>query len=769
MTCFAQEVVEADTADSKEFEQFDFANGLFERGLYEMAIAEYEKYQTRYPKGQFLGDVLLNIGESQYFNNDFDQAIVHFKAYLHAFPKEKTASLARLRLGQSYFFTDQFAEALLALNAIDRTQLDTVYHSILDYYLGRTHYRLGALGPAIKFLSIVTQSTQNDAPIGYSYFLLGDIFVKQQQLEDAIINYSFASLKSTDEKIASLALFRKGEVEFETLDYAASQKTFQAVMEKYLHLPLAVDAFANLLTVASKQERYKDVIAAFRQFDQKNAGLLPFNAYLVVVNAFLKTNDLDGALAVLAGVVNVYKMTPDETVQLYIKKVEILITLERIDEALEVILVYLKHSGYYQDHILFLEAEAYFKLQNWDKAQTQYQAIIDQYPQSEFADEAQWSLPLVYNQMGKSDQAVLSFLQYYEYGSDMSKKGDALYDVILLEVKLGKLEDAITHAREYLKAFHAAQHMERVSYLLGNLHQKLNQHDKAIVVFDEYIKNVKQSDRLVEVYFLLGFSRQALDKKEEALKAYGFVLESKERSEFYYSALKNSASIYLSQEKDDYAGKMFEKIILEFEEHDLTAETVVWLIDLLLRDSAYKRMVALLDRVETRKDAQYDQAVLAYYKGAAFSGLGDYGNALKSYEHSVSLDADGRYVGSARLGTGICYFEQKKFDVSSTVLRQLIEDYPDNHGLLIEARMKLAQIEEVGGNLEQAIKDYMLVAILYDDPTLVPQALMKAGNLFEKLEKFPEALSAYQEIGERFKASAENQEAVKKIELLHEK
>ena len=203
---FAQE---AAATDSKEFEQFDFANGLFERGLYEMAIDEYLKYKKSYPAGQFLGEVILGIAESHYFNDTYNEAIIYFMTYLKAFPKEITSAMASLRLGQSYFFTGQFDEAVSTLNSTDRGKLDEKYHSTLDYYLGRTMYQKGELGLAIKYLSVVTQDKQKDAPVAFSYLLLGDIFLKQQQYEEAISNYLLASENSDEEKLVSLAFFRK--------------------------------------------------------------------------------------------------------------------------------------------------------------------------------------------------------------------------------------------------------------------------------------------------------------------------------------------------------------------------------------------------------------------------------------------------------------------------------------------------------------------------------------------------------------------------------
>ena len=53
---FAQKTVALD------IEQLDFANGLIQRGLYEMAIAEYEKFFTSFPASKFENPIIEFIG-----------------------------------------------------------------------------------------------------------------------------------------------------------------------------------------------------------------------------------------------------------------------------------------------------------------------------------------------------------------------------------------------------------------------------------------------------------------------------------------------------------------------------------------------------------------------------------------------------------------------------------------------------------------------------------------------------------------------------------
>lgn len=51
----------------KESEQLDFAQGLLSRGMYDMAIMQYQKFISDYPHSLSLQDAYLSLGEVYFY------------------------------------------------------------------------------------------------------------------------------------------------------------------------------------------------------------------------------------------------------------------------------------------------------------------------------------------------------------------------------------------------------------------------------------------------------------------------------------------------------------------------------------------------------------------------------------------------------------------------------------------------------------------------------------------------------------------------------
>src|SRR5437660_143824 len=76
----------ADDVPQNETEQLDFAQGLLARGLYTMAVAEYQKFIAEYPQSTYLEEANLAIGESYFLAQDFPNAVTAFNHFKELYP-----------------------------------------------------------------------------------------------------------------------------------------------------------------------------------------------------------------------------------------------------------------------------------------------------------------------------------------------------------------------------------------------------------------------------------------------------------------------------------------------------------------------------------------------------------------------------------------------------------------------------------------------------------------------------------------------------------
>jgi TolA-binding protein len=87
----------------------------------------------------------------------------------------------------------------------------------------------------------------------------------------------------------------------------------------------------------------------------------------------------------------------------------------------------------------------------------------------------------------------------------------------------------------------------------------------------------------------------------------------------------------------------------------------------------------------------------------------------------------------------------------------------------MRARYELAELKKTQGNIDEAIKLYMLVAVLYDDKEYVPLSLKKAGELFEKQGQIQKAVAAYKDIINTYPQSWLVDEVKERLDKINEK
>ena len=100
------------------------------------------------------------------------------------------------------------------------------------------------------------------------------------------------------------------------------------------------------------------------------------------------------------------------------------------------------------------------------------------------------------------------------------------------------------------------------------------------------------------------------------------------------------------------------------------------------------------------------------------------------------------------------------------MLTDVIESNGDNDAIAMKARFNLGGLEEQQGHANEAVKYYMLVAVLYKNADYSSQALFKAGGLLEGQGKPLDARKAYEEIVQGYPQSPLIEQAKKRIEVL---
>ena len=68
-------------------DQLDLANGLYSRGMYDMAFAEYDRLIQKYPDHPKIPSAHFRAGETLFYSKQYEKAISQYQAFVRQYPE----------------------------------------------------------------------------------------------------------------------------------------------------------------------------------------------------------------------------------------------------------------------------------------------------------------------------------------------------------------------------------------------------------------------------------------------------------------------------------------------------------------------------------------------------------------------------------------------------------------------------------------------------------------------------------------------------------
>jgi len=743
-------------------EHFDFATGLFERGMYKMAGDEYKKFIIVYPQSEHLRDAYFGFAESLYFQKRYDEAMAEYGRYLEMYPSEDNQTLVvKLRIGEIFFFTKKFDDAISQFKSVEGKNYRRDQTQTLCYYLAKANRIKGIEAQAIHYFNKAARMVKNNEYAFNAFIELGDIYADGSEYEKALKYYGQARDSAATDQAKSFSIYKAAEMQFLSGDYENSTNTFKKVLADYPESEINAESLSNLLLALFNTKKYDELIkeyAAHRHLVKKEDRF--FDAHFTACSAYAEVGDHDEALDKLTTLISSDWVSKENKDRAALKKSEILLLAKRFKEALDLINARLSNKEEYRDNVLFLKGEALYGAGDFDEAAAQFNRLIAEHPDSPFVIDAIYSLAYVRKNMDQGHGARELFIQFYERSKDSVKSQAALYNAILLDIKDRDLANAIKECKLYLSTFQEGQFREKILFTLGSVYAESNDFHNAISIYKEFIDDHKDSPRLQDAYFRLAYNLQMIDDFDGAIEYYGKLEYDGSVDGLYYAALKNEVLIYFAKDNKDKAAEAYDYIISDFPDNDLGMDGYFWIVKHYLESDRFADAIRILKKAEMRGGATDNVKEIAYFKAEAYREIEDLDKAVENYDIVLSGKGEADvYTGASRIGKGLCLVAAKEYDKAKEEFDMAIIENPDDNTVAMRAKFETAGIEFLKGDLEQSYKLYMMVAILYDDSEYCPRALLRAADIFKETGNMEEAKKAYREILDRYGKTEFAQEA----------
>ena len=650
--------------------QYYFGHIHYLNGNYETALQEFLKLKKN---PVFEKVIPFYISQIYYKQAKYREVVDYTAPLINKVSADQQPELARL-LGDSYFHLREFKNAIQFLEFYLSDKNNKGREE--NYMLGYCYYLNSQEAKAIPYLEIACKG--KDELAQNAYYHLADCYVTTNDKNKARQAFEAASELDFDAKIKEDALFNYAKITYE-LSYSPFNETIKAFDKYITSYPNAERndvAYDYLVKVYMSTSNYRDAMASIENIKVKNQSVKKAYQRVAYYRALECFNNLDynGAL-------------------------------ENFNKSIDAG----DFNKNYHALALFWKAEALFRLNDFNKAITGYNAFMKS-PGAIVLPEyktAHYNLAYAYFQVKDYAAASDYFRKYLNLEDDLRSE---------------KVADANNRLGD-------------CNFLNRDYSQAISNYDKALRL------NVYDADySLYQKAFCLGLQRDNQGK----INALNSLIQSYPNSSYQDDALFELGRTYERINQPQMATTYYKQLITKYPQSNLQNKALVQLGLVSYNANDFKGAVNYYKQV-------VDQSPNSPETQSALAGL------KNSYVEMNDVDSYFAYTNKLGNGVQVSVNEQdslsyqaaeKLYMARDKKARAQFERYLNqfpNGGFVLNSHFYLAQLLYADGEFDKALSEYELV-IAQPDNYFTEGALSKAAGLHYNDQNYVQALAYFERL-----------------------
>lgn len=731
----------------------DFANGLYARKMYAPAISEYEKFIQSNPKSEEVASARFRVADSYYFMKNYKLAISNFESFLKDYPHEKRRPIAFFRLGASKFnLKDLDGADKVLLNLSGQAQDPNIKSGSL-FYMAKIDSARGRTDQSVILLNRILKGFPQTEYAAYAALVMGDYYVSQKKDEEAVNVYKVAAERPMPAEIADEAAFKAAELYFSRKKFDEAKNYYRKIYDKSKKdSPYFDRALLGLFYCEYQMKNLGEAVKFLNDnpdFFTKSEGR--YEALYLLANLSFEEKNNASALEILDRILKDPQADKATVEKALFKKAMVLKSMVKKEEALQALqkIIDAKMPGTAKAH--FERAEILSESGRLDQAAAAYQASLDA-GTGDFSKAALYNLAGVNLKQGVKAQARSTFMAYAEKYPGDEDAQRAFLQAIQIDLDLEHFAAAVDGANAFIRKYPQSPWTDIAFYKSGLASSGAGKFDEASQAFRYVVSQYPQSPLYAEAVYGAAASLESAGHVNEALVFYEKFVQDFPAHALSKQALPHLAYLYVQNNNLEKAVALYEDILLNRSDAVVNSKTAIWLTQYLLNQSRYEEMRKVLDSLPKRFPNENLTDAVDFFVAESYLGLKDPAHAAEYYTQSIQAKPDGDYAPHATLGLGMAYAMQGNDPMAETNLAKAMR-YDNEMDVALRARFEYANLKLKAGNLPEAAKAYMMVAVLYDDANYSPEALYHAGQCFQKLVQNDEAQKAFEELKTRYPKS----------------
>ncbi len=685
--------------------QLDFANGLFKRQFFDMALVEYLRFKDKFPGHPLLDEAYYRMGECQRELKFLDQAKETFRTITRQWPGSEYSGRAHFRLGEMAYQAKQYPQAVpLFLASAHQTNDDTV-RTAATFYLAKAQIEIGQMDAAMDNLRRVLKSKTGAEFRPFAEAALAGMCLKEGNKNKALEHYENLLDLQTAPDVREEALYQVGALRFAQKAYPSAVTAFRQFMREFPRSHSTTDAAIGLARALYETGKHREAATVAREwYDTVPKEVRPEMAMMVAVtlrddNAHREAADWFEKADTPAGRVEAVRCAfMGRDYARVVQKGEALLKAEP--------------KNPYIESVLLLVAEGLEAQKEWVKAGEAYRQLMERFPSTTWAADARWHAATCWQQAKKIDEAAREFERVAnDFPKDLRNEA-AWYQLAVFSGQLDRTNAMVAAFDKLQTLYPKSPNAAEAHYWIGgNLLQK-----------KEWAKAAEHLEAALAGKLAKNRVRTA---NAQLVVAY-YQLENAEKTLAHAQMLVDGGT-----------GKL------------IPAEICGWIGSKMYEAG---KLEASLNYLKMALDSTSDAGLrirCSETAARAAAKLGRWEQAAACYRDVIEFEGRSERGFNAAIGLAEALLRTGEFKEGKDTLEKLLEWHPEGPENA-RVQMLLGELYTGMKNHREAARYFMRVAALYDDRKITPEALHRAAKAFDACGRTGDAAQARRELDQRF-------------------
>jgi TolA-binding protein len=517
----AEQITNVDPAVKREA-RFQKAWVQYSNQAYEESQANFLSLYEEVPNEDIGKEALFWSADAYYNMEEFGPAANQFNQFRQEYPDHELVGPANYSLGWSYFKMGSYDQAIGPLNNF--LQNYEAPETALYPYDTDTRLRIGdayyAQDNYDQAISTYKQALDAEPGGDYALFQIANSYYRSERTYDAVTTFRRFLETYPESRLSQQAQYNIAYIYLNTGNYSQAVEEFQTVINKYPGSSWAARAQYNIGDTYYNAGDYEQAIAAYETVMSK----YPNSDYIIeaangIEYAQTSAGNPDAASSVLEDFLEENPQTSMAD-RLRFRKADKMMQSGNYQGAIDEFQQYMRITN--DEELLpdaqFNLASAYEQDNQMSEAVSAYQAVVQEYPDSERAGPSLAALGRITAEQGNNQQSYDYYSQLLEQGGNKFRleahigMGDA-------QIAMGNISEA---EKEYRAALQVDSDHDPANVGLGKVALENGSYQDAQDLLS-LVAEANTTEVGAEAQYFIGVAEQRSENYQDAVQAYSKV------------------------------------------------------------------------------------------------------------------------------------------------------------------------------------------------------------------------------------------------------